>query len=114
MKKFLLACLSACVFILPAYAAIDLNTATEAELQTIKGIGPAKAKAIVEYRKQHGEFKSTDDLEKVPGFGKKSVEKIRKDITVGNARAAAAGKTADLKSVKEDAKVKVKEKAGKH
>lgn len=101
MKKLLLVFLGALAFSLSAYAAIDLNTATEAELQTVKGIGPAKAKAIVEYRKKHGEFKSTDDLEKVPGFGKKSIDKIRKDITVGNETAAAAGKTADLKSVKE-------------
>jgi competence protein ComEA len=108
MKKRLLAFVSAFVFALPAFAAIDLNTATEAELQTIKGIGPAKAKAIVEYRKKHGEFKSADDLENVPGFGKKSIDKIRKDITVGNETAAAAGKTADLKSVKEPAKGKVK------
>lgn len=100
MKKLLLALASAFIFALPAWAAVDINTASQAELEKINGIGPTKAKAIVEYRKQHGQFKSADELEKVPGIGKKTTEKMKKDVTVGNPKAAAAGKAADRKGVK--------------
>lgn len=62
--------------------AIDLNTATEAQLKAIKGIGDAKAKAIVEYRTKNGNFKSVDDLAKVKGFGKKTVDQIKDLVTV--------------------------------
>lgn len=102
MKKLLLTLASAFLFALPAWAAVDINTASQAELEKINGIGPTKAKAIVEYRKQHGAFKSADDLDKVPGFGKKTTDKVKKDITVGNPKAAAAGKAADRKGVKEE------------
>ena len=100
MKKLLLVLIACFVFAINAFAAVNINTASQAELETIKGIGPAKAKAIVEYRKKNGNFKSVDDLDKVHGFGKKTVDKMRKDINVGNATAAAAGKPA--KTVKTD------------
>lgn len=99
MKKLFIVLACVLEFCVSAWAAVDLNTATQAELETVSGIGPTKAKAIVEYRNKHGKFKSADELEKVPGFGKKSVGKLKKDISVGNATAAAAGK-AD-KSAKE-------------
>ncbi len=106
MKKLLTALAASLLFALPAFAAVDLNNASQAELETVKGIGPAKAKAIIEYRKKNGNFKSTDDLDKVPGFGKKTVDSVKKEITVGNAKAATAGKTAEVKTVKEDVKAK--------
>lgn len=93
-------------FSLPAYALVDINTASQSELETISGVGPKKAQAIIEYRKKNGPFKSADDLDKVPGFGKKTVDAVRKDITVGNTKAATAGKSADLKTVKGNPKVK--------
>lgn len=68
------------------YAAVDLNRATQSELETIKGVGPAKAKAIIEYRAKNGGFKSIDDLDKVKGFGKASVAKIKADVTVGESK----------------------------
>ena len=102
MKKLLLVLVSALSFSISAWAAVDLNTASQAELETVKGIGPAKAKAIIEFRKKNGDFRSVNDLDKVPGFGKKTLDMVKKDITVGNATAAAAGKTADFKSVKEE------------
>lgn len=101
MKKLFVAIASSLLFSIPALAAVDLNKASQAELETLNGVGPKKAQAIIEYRKKHGEFKSVEDLEKVPGFGKKSVDAVKKDITVGNPKAAAAGKTADRKSMKE-------------
>lgn len=108
MKKLLLILVSVLAFSVSAWAAVDLNTASQAELETVKGIGPTKAKAIIEFRKKNGNFKSTDDLGKVPGFGKKTLDKVKKDITVGNATAAAAGKTADSQTVKEEMKAEKK------
>lgn len=106
MKKLLLTIVSALAFCFSAFAAVDLNNATQADLETVKGIGPAKAKAIIEYRKKNGNFKKVDDLDKVPGFGKKTVDSVKTEITVGNATAAAAGKAPAAKAVKEEVKDK--------
>jgi competence protein ComEA len=67
-----------------AQAAVNINTATQEELQTLKGITAAKAKAIVDYRSKAGAFKSTDDLEKVEGVNARFVDmqQLRKDITL--------------------------------
>jgi competence protein ComEA len=48
----------------------NINTATQKELMKVKGLNAAKAKAIVSWRKKHGEFKSIDDLKQVKGFKK--------------------------------------------
>jgi competence protein ComEA len=56
--------------------AVDINTADEKELASVKGIGPAKAKAIVEHRKKNGPFKSVDDLTNVKGFDTKSIDNV--------------------------------------
>ena len=66
-----------------AFAAVNLNTATQAELETLKGVGPTKAKSIIEYREQNGAFQSIEDLKKVKGFGDKSVESLKNDLHVG-------------------------------
>ncbi|MFM9912384.1 MAG: ComEA family DNA-binding protein [Methylophilaceae bacterium] len=91
MKKFLLVLMSVIAFSLsaPVMAAVDLNKATQAELEGVKGIGPAKAKAIIDYRTKNGAFKSVDDLDNVKGFGKKTVDKVKADLSVGGAAAAA-------------------------
>lgn len=62
---------------------VNINTADAAALEQLKGIGPAKAKAIVDYRKQHGPFASAADLAKVPGIGEKTVAQLGNQITVG-------------------------------
>ncbi|MDF1692095.1 MAG: ComEA family DNA-binding protein [Zhongshania sp.] len=49
--------------------ALDVNTASAEELQALKGIGEKRAAAIIQYRSEHGPFKSTEDLLKVPGIG---------------------------------------------
>jgi competence protein ComEA len=72
-----------------AAAAVDLNSATAADLDAVKGIGPAKAKAIIDYREKNGPFKSVDDLKGVKGFGEKTIEKLRPELSVGGAPAAA-------------------------
>lgn len=66
---------------------IDINTATAAELETLKGIGPKKAEAIVKYRTEHGAFQSLDDLVKVPGIGPKTMNDLKDKISVGGAAA---------------------------
>ena len=73
-----------------AYAAVDLNTATQSELEGIKGLGPSKAKAIIAYREKNGQFKSVDDLDNVKGFGKATIDKLRQDLTVGKSPAGKA------------------------
>ena len=91
MKKLLLVLISAFAFSIPAWATVDINTATKSELESLKGVGPKKAQDIIDYRKKNGPFKSVNDLDKVPGFGAKTVDGLKKDISVGNAKAAAAG-----------------------
>jgi competence protein ComEA len=66
----------------PSGGQININSADEQALQNLTGIGPAKAKAIVQYREQHGPFKSVDDLNNVSGIGDKSLEKIKPEATV--------------------------------
>ena len=76
-----------------AFAAVNINTASEAELDTLPGIGPSKAAAIVAYRTEHGAFASISDLSKVQGIGNKTVSKLSSHISVGDGDAA-AGSTA--------------------
>ena len=61
---------------------ININTASETKLATVPGIGPKTARSIVEYREQHGPFKSVDELENVPRIGKKTIEKVKPYLTV--------------------------------
>lgn len=56
---------------------VNVNTAGLTELTDLPGIGEAKAKAILEYRNQHGPFKSVADLDKVKGIGPKMLEKMK-------------------------------------
>jgi len=58
---------------------LNINKATAKELAKVKGVTPNKAKAIVAYRKTHGDFKSVEDLKEVKGF-KRIDEKTMKDI----------------------------------
>lgn len=67
---------------LPVFAAVDINTATQSELEVVKGLGPAKAKAIITYRETNGNFKHLDELDNVKGFGKASVEKLKEELLV--------------------------------
>src|SRR5688500_19234627 len=82
MKKLLLILVTLFAFTGSVYAAVNINTATQVELETLRGIGPAKAKAILDYRKNKGSFKSVEDLQNVSGIGPATVQKLRKDITV--------------------------------
>jgi comEA protein len=70
-------------------APLNLNTATEAQLEALPGIGASTAARIVEYRKKNGPFKKAEDLMNVKGIGEKSFLKLKALITVGPARAEA-------------------------
>jgi len=65
---------------------IDLNRANAADLAAVPGIGPVLAKRIVAYREAHGAFRKVEDLEKVSGFGKKKVEKVKPFLIVKGQR----------------------------
>jgi len=60
---------------------VDINRADAATIsKELNGIGPSKAKAIVEYREKNGGFKTADDLGKVKGIGAKMIERNRANI----------------------------------
>lgn len=61
---------------------ININIATESELTTITGIGETRAKAIIDYRTEHGSFKDTKDITNVSGIGDATYEKIKESICV--------------------------------
>ncbi|MFS0888549.1 helix-hairpin-helix domain-containing protein [Peribacillus frigoritolerans] len=61
---------------------VNLNTATQEDLQTLTGIGPSKAIAILEYRETAGKFKEVDELKQVTGIGDKTFERLRDSISV--------------------------------
>ncbi len=65
---------------LGAPLAIDLNTATVAELEQLDGVGPALAAAIVAYREEHGGFASIDELDEVSGIGEARLASIRAQL----------------------------------
>ncbi|WP_051271278.1 ComEA family DNA-binding protein [Shimazuella kribbensis] len=61
---------------------INLNTATLEELETLEGLGPTKAKAIIQYRGEHGGFRSVDELLQVSGIGERTLERIKEKVFV--------------------------------
>lgn len=74
-------------FILPgaAHAAlVDINTASAAQLDTLPGIGPSKAAAIIAYRQEHGPFYASADIQKVKGIGPATYATLASLITVGS------------------------------
>ncbi|MBI4282764.1 MAG: ComEA family DNA-binding protein [Chloroflexi bacterium] len=66
----------------PVPGKLDINAASVEELQTLPGIGPVKASAIVKYRQENGPFTRVEDLLLVPGIGPKTLEDLREFITV--------------------------------
>ena len=103
MQRLLVA-LAALLLSTAAAAALNLNTATKDELIALPGIGPAKAQAIVDYRNQHGPFRSVDEVRKVKGIGEKLFTQIKPELTVGPAKPAAAASAAKADAAKADAK----------
>ncbi|MCW3014165.1 MAG: ComEA family DNA-binding protein [Solirubrobacterales bacterium] len=65
-----------------AASVIDLNTATAEQLETLDGVGPATSAKILQYRTEHGPFRSVDDLEQIPGIGPKKLAAMRARVRV--------------------------------
>lgn len=76
---------------LAAWAGVNVNTAPSGELESLPGIGPSKAAAIIQYRTDNGAFSSVDDLQKVPGIGAKTVESLRSEAEVGDGQTVSKG-----------------------
>lgn len=66
----------------PTRVLVNVNTANAEELETLTGIGPALAQAIVDYRAGHGAFRSAEDLLLVKGIGEAKLEGFRAEITL--------------------------------
>ena len=87
MKKLFLSLLLS-LFSAVAFAVVNINTASQAELESLPGIGPVKAKAIIDDRAKNGSFKSVDDLDRVKGIGKATIDKMRNDLSISGATSA--------------------------
>lgn len=61
---------------------VNINTASQTELETLNGIGPSLAAKIIEYRNKNGKFKSIDDLRNVSGIGDSKFNGIRESVVV--------------------------------
>tara|TARA_R110001583_G_scaffold42735_2_gene135869 strand:- start:17701 stop:18012 length:312 start_codon:yes stop_codon:yes gene_type:complete len=61
---------------------VNINQASSEDLAMIKGIGPTKAQAIVDYRESNGKFNSTDELINVKGIGRGTLQKIEAFISI--------------------------------
>jgi len=73
---------------------VDLNTASAGELDTLPGIGPSKAAAIVTYRTENGPFATIDALDAVPGIGPATLAGLRDQVTVAGGGANSTGAAA--------------------
>jgi len=62
---------------------ININTATLEELDKLPGIGPVKAKSIIDYREKYGKFDSIEEITNIKGIGDKTFENLKDSITVG-------------------------------
>jgi competence protein ComEA len=63
-------------------ALVNINTADEATLETLNGVGPVLAASIIAYRTEHGPFTSVDQLDEVSGIGPATMEDLRSQVTV--------------------------------
>jgi competence protein ComEA len=62
---------------------LNVNTASQAELESLPGVGPVTAQNIIAYRQAHGPFQALEDLDRVPGIGPVTLEKLAPWVTVG-------------------------------
>ncbi|MDP8976566.1 MAG: helix-hairpin-helix domain-containing protein [Actinomycetota bacterium] len=66
----------------PATGPVNLNTATAEQLETLPGVGPATAQAIIDYRKERGRFASVEELIEVRGIGEAKLAALRPKVRV--------------------------------
>lgn len=89
------------LFVGDALAGVNVNAASQKQLEGLPGIGPSKATAILEYRATNGPFSSLADLDKVPGIGPATLENLRPLVEFGEAGAApAASSSASTEAAK--------------
>lgn len=106
IARFLVASIAS-LFLLSTYAVaqVEVNSADQTALESVRGLGPSKAKAILAERKKNGPFKDANDLHtRVKGIGEKTVERMMQNgLTINNKGVAGAKteKPAKDKSVKE-------------
>jgi competence protein ComEA len=72
-------------------AVVNINTATQAQLESLPGLGAKVAERIVEYRQKNGQFKKVEDLMNVKGIGEKSFLKLKPRLTVTEKAAPSGG-----------------------
>ena len=105
LMRFVIATIAG-LFLLSSYAIaqVEVNSADQTALESVRGLGPSKAKAILEERKKNGPFKDANDLHtRVKGIGEKTVERMMQNgLTINNKASASAGTKAD-RAVKEKA-----------
>ena len=104
LKKIL--ALLALLYAAASFAAVDVNKATAAELDSVKGIGPATSKTIVDERKKNGDFKSWEDfISRTKGIGEAKATSLSKEgLTVNGAEYKKAAAKEDKKEAKADKK----------
>lgn len=90
MHPSLIRCICLCAVLSAPLAAaagpVNVNTADAAQIaKELKGVGLARAQAIVQFRDRNGPFKSPEDLRKVKGFGPRMLERNRANIRLGSA-----------------------------
>jgi len=93
MLRFFSIVLAAFLWSWTALANVDVNAATEAELTSLPGIGPAKAAAIIQHRTAHGPFKNLSDLDAVSGIGPATLSNITPLVTFSGTQASANAPT---------------------
>lgn len=90
MKKIIIALMLSVSFM---FASIDVQTASKAELMSIKGIGSKKADSIIKYRKSN-KLRTADDLKNIKGIGKSIVNNVKNDVKGGGKKATKQEKKA--------------------
>ena len=95
-RRWLLVLAATFLFSSAAMADVNVNTASESELESLPGIGPAKAAAIMKYRDDNGPFSTVEQLDNVPGIGPATMANLRPLISVGDGLASAS--SADVRS----------------
>jgi competence protein ComEA len=113
MKRIALLCAALLAYTGLAFAVVNINSASKEQLQTLDGVGPVKAQAIIDYRKKNGPFKKVDDIKKVDGIGDATFNNIRKDLVLSGTTTG-AGKPAEKKAdAAKDTKAAAKDTADK-
>lgn len=88
LSRWLVVVASAFLSMATALADVNINTASESELESLPGIGPSKAAAIVKFRQDHGPFATVEQLDAVPGIGDATMASLRPLVTVGDGDAS--------------------------